>query len=105
MQAVRRAFERQGRPALVPVCVLLALPQAAASQSTIVYVADLAGRVGTVNITTGTSTLIGNSGEALLDIGVTSSGVLDGVDGNSLYLLSRTPARRPTVGTLGNGYG
>lgn len=86
------------------VCALV-WPAASAAQSTVIYVSDLAGRVGIVNITTGTSTVLGNSGVQLLDIAVTESGAMWGVDGVYLYSLNRATGAATTVGALSAGYG
>ncbi len=95
----------RGAQSVVAAVWLLASPVPGWAQSTAIFVSDLSGRVGTVDITTGVSTLIGSSGVQLLDIAVTETGAMWGVDGNYLYSLNRASGAATTVGALGDGYG
>lgn len=98
-------LHRLGRTmrAAAAMCACLAVPSVSLAQSTIIYVSDLSGRLGTVNVTTGTSTLLGNSGVALTDIAVTSTGTMLGIDFNNLYSVNKTTGSATYIGPLGYG--
>lgn len=80
-------------------------PDVALAQSTKVYVVDSSGRLGAVDVTAGTSTVIGYTGATLTDIAVTSSGALWGVDRYGTYSLNKATGAGTYVGSLGVGAG
>lgn len=65
------------------------------------YIDDTSGNIGTVNLATGTVTVLGNAGVVLTDIGFTSNGNLYGTSFTSLYSVNTTTG----AGTLVHSYG
>lgn len=66
-------------------------------------VVDSIANLGTVNVNTETSTVIGNSGVILTDVARTSSGALWGIDFEDLYSINPTTGAATFVGGLGVG--
>lgn len=66
-----------------------------------VYVADENGNLATVDVTTGTATLIGNSGIVLTDIAFDNNGQLYGISFDELYRVDRTTAALTAIGATG----
>ncbi len=68
----------------------------------ILWIDDLpSGKIGTVDVTTGIATVIGNSGVGLTDIAFDPSGNLYGVSFNALYSINKTTGTATSIGSLG----
>jgi hypothetical protein len=67
------------------------------------YVVDYVGNLGTVDVGTGSSTLIGNTGYILTDLAFTSSGAMWGNDFSNLFSIDPVTAVVSRVGALGVG--
>jgi len=82
----------------------LATPSAHAS---LLWIDDTANNIGTVDTVSGAVTVVGNAnnGDALTDIGFTSSGALYGTSFTTLYSISQTTGQATSVHTwvAGNG--
>jgi hypothetical protein len=90
---------------LLRMCTLLAVSAVPAVASPIdLWVDDAVGNLGTVDISTGTVTLIGNSGVVLTDIAFSPTGVLYGVDFNNLYTINTSTGHASVVGSLGAAF-
>lgn len=86
--------------------MLLGSVGASALPSAPLWISDDGGRVGTVNLTTGTVTVIGNSGVgALTDIGFSSSGALYGTTFGAFYSVSTSTGSASLVGSYGSAGG
>ena len=66
-------------------------------------VVDSISRLGTVNVATETSSVIGNAGRVLTDLAYTSSGTLFGISYDSLYTINPANGATTLVGPLGYG--
>lgn len=71
----------------------------------ILTVVDGVSNVGTVNVATEASAVIGNAGTVLTDVARTSSGAMWAIDGTNLYSINPINGARTLVGPLGNGSG
>ncbi len=69
----------------------------------VLWVNDVNGNIGTVDVGTGLATLIGNSGVDLSDIAFDPSGNLYGVSFWDLYRINQTTGAATLVGPLGVG--
>jgi hypothetical protein len=71
-----------------------------ASAATILWIDDASSNIGTVNLTTGTATFVGNSnvGQTLTDIGFGGDGKLYGVSFNNIYELDQTTGQGALAG-------
>jgi hypothetical protein len=67
----------------------------------IVYVVDLSGVLGTVDIATRAVRVIGATGLPLTDIGFDPNGVLYGITSTGFYRIDRNTARPTFIGSLG----
>jgi hypothetical protein len=65
------------------------------------WVDDSAGEIGTVNVTTGAVTLVGNAGVTLTDIAFAPNGNLYGISFSNLYKINTTTGAASLVGSLG----
>jgi hypothetical protein len=74
-----------------------------AHASPIIFVDDVRGQIGTVDVATGTSTVIGLSGVILTDIAFTSTGAMFGIDFTTLYSINQGTGLATAVGGLGVG--
>jgi len=83
--------------------VAAALAMAGATASPILWIDDSSGNIGTVDVATGTATLIGNSGVVLTDIAFDPSGNLYGISFTNLYKINKTTGAATNVGSLGIG--
>ena len=71
----------------------------------ILWISDGGGRLGTVDVATGTSSLVGNMGRAMFDIAFDSVGNLWGIDGgNQLFSINSSTAAATLVGATGTGF-
>ena len=64
-------------------------------------VVDTVSKLGTVNVSSETSTVIGNSGVELTDLAYTSSGALWGIDYDQLFSINPATGAASLVGSLG----
>ncbi len=67
------------------------------------WVDDVYGNIGTVDVSTGTTTVIGNAGVQLTDIAFDGSGNLYGITFDTLYSINKTTAAAAPIGNLGVG--
>ena len=85
-------------------CLLLAIPLVmggSAAAAPILWVSDFAGRLGTVDATTGAVTVIGTMGTVMTDIAFDTNQDLYGVSGNLLHSIDPTTAVSTVIGSLG----
>ena len=68
----------------------------------ILWIDDAFGNIGTVDVSTGASTVIGNSGVSLTDIAFAPNGDLYGVTFTSLYKINTHTGLATLVGNLGD---
>lgn len=73
----------------------------AASAAPILWIDDSRGQIGTVDVATGTATLVGPSGVVLTDIAFDPSGNLWGITFTNLYSIDKTTGAATNVGSLG----
>jgi PEP-CTERM motif-containing protein len=73
----------------------------AAQAGPILYVSDSGGRLGTVDVATGTTVVIGNMGVAMTDIAFDASGHLFGTDFDNLYSINPATAAIAFIGSMG----
>lgn len=83
--------------------VALALTTSAATAAPILWVGDPDGTLGTVDVATGTPTVVGQMGATMFDIAFDSAGNLWGISGSDLYRINRSSAATTFVGSLGLG--
>jgi hypothetical protein len=67
----------------------------------ILYIDDSAGNIGTVDVATGTATVIGNAGVVLTDLAFDPSGNLYGLNFTNLYKVNKTTGAATLVGAMG----
>jgi len=67
----------------------------------ILYIDDSRGNIGTVDVATGTPTLIGNAGVVLTDLAFDPSGNLYGLDFTTLYRVNKTTGVATAIGAMG----
>ena len=89
------------KSAYVAVLMVLLTSKAFATPSSPLYIDDSSGNIGTVDLSTDTVHVLGNSGQALTDIGFTSNGNLYGTSFDSLYSINKTNG----AATLLSSYG
>ena len=71
----------------------------------ILWISDGGGRLGTVDVATGVSSLVGNMGQAMFDIAFDSVGNLWGITGGAqLYSINSTTAAATLVGATSTGF-
>jgi hypothetical protein len=85
---------------VLAAAALLSAP-IAAHASPIIYVDDTRGQIGTVDVATGASTLIGFSGFTLTDIAFNSAGNMFGIDFGTAYSVNKTTGAATAIGALG----
>lgn len=78
-------------------CTLLAAP--------IIYVDDVSGNLGTVDVATGSATVIGNMGHVMTDIAFAPNGDLYAVTFTDLYRVNTTTGASTFIGSLGTPLG
>ena len=76
-----------------------------APASGIFSVVDAATNLGTVNVATESSTVIGSSGIVLTDVARISTGAMYGIDFSNLYSINPSTGARTLIGSLGAGGG
>lgn len=72
------------------------------------WIDDASNNIGTVDLTTGAVTVVGNAdirGEVLTDIGFTANGNLYGVSFNNLYSINTSTGHGTLISSLGVGNG
>lgn len=74
-----------------------------APASGILAVVDTATNLGTVNVSTESSTVTGSSGIVLTDVARTSTGAMYGIDFSNLYSINPGTGARTLIGPLGGG--
>ncbi len=67
------------------------------------WICDSSGNLGTVDVTTGKTDVIGNMGVVMTDIAFDPAGNLYGITFDSLYSISKTTAASKFIGNLGTG--
>ena len=82
---------------------VVSLSPSIANASPVLWIDDAAGNIGTVDVATGTATVVGNSGASLTDIAFDPSGNLYGVGFSSLYSINKTTGAATLIGSLGVG--
>jgi hypothetical protein len=80
---------------------VLGIGGSAAQAGPILYVSDSAGRLGTVDVATGATLVIGNMGLAMTDIAFDASGHLFGTDFDNLYSINPATAAITLIGSMG----
>ena len=72
----------------------------------ILWISDGGGQLGTVDVATGTSSLVGNMGQAMFDIAFDSLGNLWGISGGGaqLYSINSSTAVATLVGSTGTAF-
>jgi hypothetical protein len=83
------------------VLTLLALASLSASAQNLLYITDINGKVGTVNLTTDAVTVLGSSGVVLHDIGFTSNGNLYADTSTALYSMNASTGSTTLIGSFG----
>ncbi len=78
---------------------ILLLP--AVNAAPVLWVGDSSGKLGTVDVATGTVNVVGNMGAVMTDIAFDSSGNLWGITFGSLYSIDKATAASTYVGKLG----
>lgn len=73
----------------------------AANAAPVLWVDDSSGRLGTVDVTTGDVTVVGNMGVLMTDIAFDPSGVLYGISFTSLYRIDKDTAAPTFIGSTG----
>lgn len=66
-----------------------------------IWLSDLSGNLGTVDMATGDVNIIGNTGIAMTDIAFDANGKLYGVDFTNLYVIDRGTATATLIGPTG----
>lgn len=74
---------------------------ATAGAAPILWVGDSSGQLGTVDVATGSASVIGNMGVAMTDIAFSPNGDLYGTTFTELYKIDKTTAAITLVGNLG----
>ena len=85
------------------VAALAVLLTASISHASVIWIDDANGEIGTVDVATGSVTLVGNAGVVLTDIAFDHSGNLWGVDFNNLFSINKATGAATLVGSLGSG--
>lgn len=88
-------------PPLFGVAVLSALLVGSVQAGPVLWVNDSSGNIGTIDVSSGTVTVIGNSGAALTDIAFDPSGNLYGVSFTNFYSINKTTGLATSIGSLG----
>jgi hypothetical protein len=88
---------------VVALCMGLGISQTVAASvgGPVLWIDDVSGNIGTVDVSTGTATLIGNSGVILTDIAFDPSGNLWGVSFTNLYSINKVTGLATNIGSLG----
>lgn len=82
---------------------LFASSAAALAANPILWVSDSSARLETIDVVTGTTTLVGNMGAVMFDIAFSPSGQLYGIDGTSLYSINSSTGATTLIGGSGGG--
>lgn len=72
-----------------------------ASASPTLWIDDGSGVLGTVDVATGSASVVGNMGVIMTDIAFSPTGTLYGISFNSLYTINTTTAAATLIGGLG----
>ena len=75
----------------------------AAGANPVLWVGDAAGRLATIDVVTGATTVIGAMGYTMYDIAFDPTGHLYGINGSSLYSIDPVTAAASFIGTGGGG--
>lgn len=75
---------------------------ATASADPVLWVSDSRGQLAKIDVLTGATTLVGNTGTQMFDIAFNASGQLFGVDGTALYSINSSTANATLIGVMGN---
>lgn len=86
---------------LLTSAFLISMAPAYAVPSSPLYIDDARGNVGTVNLGTGSVTILGNAGVVLTDIGFTSNGNLYGTSFTDFYSVNNTTGVATLIGSYG----
>jgi hypothetical protein len=86
-------------------CILPALAIGPATADAVLWIDDTSGNIGTVDLTTSTTTVVGPSGQILTDIGFNSSGALFGTTFGNFYSVSQTTGHATQIGGAYSGTG
>lgn len=73
----------------------------AANAGPIIWVHDSSGNLGTVDVSTGTATLVGAMGATMTDVAFDPSGNLYGITFSGLYSINSTTGASSYIGSLG----
>lgn len=68
----------------------------------VLWVSDSRGQLAKIDVRTGATTLVGNTGTLMFDIAFSASGQLFGIDGTSLYSINSTTASATRIGSSGS---
>ena len=96
MQSIK-CFSRQ----LAAAVITIASTCSAAVAGPILYIDDVDGKLGTVDVSTGAVTVIGNTGRSLVDIAFDPTGKLFGITFSQLFSINTTTAAATLIGNLG----
>lgn len=87
----------------VLVSTALVASSATALADPILWVSDSLGRLETIDVITGNTTLIGTMGIVMFDIAFSPSGQLYGIDGTRLYTINSNTGATTLIGGSGGG--
>ncbi len=68
----------------------------------VLWVSDSGGQLAKIDVLTGATTLVGNTGRQMFDIAFNASGQLFGIDGTSLYSINSSTASAMLIGSTGS---
>lgn len=86
-----------------PLLFTFVFAAAITSAAPVLTIDDASGRLGTVDLATGTVTAIGSTGRTFTDIAYSSTGILYGVTFSQLFTIDPTNAATTLIGNLGVG--
>jgi len=89
------------RQRILPTLISGLLAAGSVGAAPVLWVDDSAGRLGKVDVATGTVTMVGNMGVVMTDIAFDPSGQLYGISFGSLYRINSTTAVPTLIGSLG----
>ena len=84
-----------------PIAIACLALAAGANAAPVLWIDDGAGRLGKVDVATGTVTMVGNMGAVMTDIAFDPTGNLYGITFGSLYSINSTTAASTFIGNLG----
>ena len=86
---------------LAAAVITMAATCSAAIAGPILYIDDVDGKLGTVDVATGAVTVIGDTGQDLVDIAFDPSGKLYGITFGQLFSINKATAAATLIGSLG----